>query len=293
MKTIPASGQFTPVQEDPQALIEEARRLRRRRVRRGSFGAAVLAAAAVTTLLLDGGRGGGSGPPAAPKPASQAELRSFLAKAQRGTQGAFVASYVATTVTGKGVHRSKIVAAQDGTSSVYRATPGVFGLGASEAVYVDPISVSGQPGTGGLARGIYTCSTTATSNGCMQMGQLGMGTTNLLLGPYPPQQLFFELQNAVALYQGPHTFPAISRANAYLISKKVNGKTEPCLLFGSTKSPVATFCLGPHDLVAYMNAPSEAHTNGVYASATMQSFSAKVGADEFALPSPPLKAGPP
>ena len=42
-----------------------------------------------------------------------------------------------------------------------------------------------------------------------------------------------------------------------------------------------------------MNAPSEAHTNGVYASATMQSYSAKVGAGEFALPSPPLKAGPP
>ena len=283
----PNAGALTT---DAQAAMDEARRMRRRRLRRGSLAGAallVVAAAVVATWRLDaGGR-----KPTAPKPASLAELHAFVSAAQAGTTGDFVAMYSVTTVNGTGLHRSSIYTAQSGQSWVYRS-PDIWASGkrSLSAVYQDPLSVAGASVQPNLPPGFYICPRSASGGGCGSEGQIGMGTINLLLGAYPPKQLFFELSNAVATY-AVAAGSGFSQAPAYLVTERVGGRNERCVVFRDGGRTLATFCLGPHDLVSYMEAPSAA-TNGTFIAARLVSYSSTVPRSALELPAAPTPFGP-
>jgi hypothetical protein len=119
--------------------------------------------------------------------------------------------------------------------------------------------------------------------------QIGMGTINQLLGPYPPQALVLGLDNASVTYTGVPAPAAIRPEPAFLIVRRRSGWTLRCLEFGPTRHPVGSVCLRPDGLIASYRL-SVAATFSVYETARLRSYLPHVPREAFDLPARPGSA---
>jgi hypothetical protein len=191
-----------------EALIQEARRLQRRRRRRIGLAVLLIAASAVSAAVV-AGFGGGAGPTrrAASRAASAAQIRAFLAEAERGASGTFSLTYAVTARYAGGRVRHLDVAAAQSSPGLfyYRETPSlsvsspagppqsasyeVFASGGSRRAGVGE---HGRQGLISAGAGLFSCARGSVSSPWSCTGPyqgIGMGTTGELLGPYPPQAL--------------------------------------------------------------------------------------------------------
>lgn len=246
----------------------------------------VLAAAAgAGAFAAFGGRGASHPPPPPPATASRATaspgaIRSFLARAQRAAGGTFSLTYrVTIAATGRAPARqAEVTAAQRSLAEwLYRETPSfsAFSSGHSFEVATSRTRMFSCAQASASAR--WSCRGPYTG--------IGMGSTGLLLGPYPPQALIRGLQNAAETYTGaPSNSPgAATRPEpAYLLTRRLAGQTDRCLAFGPVARPVGSVCLAPNGIIAYYDLNPRV-TYSTYQAATLRAYS-RVRARAFALP---------
>jgi len=269
-------------------LIEEAWERRRRRHRRWLAGGTLAAAiAAALGTLLSQGRAAAPPPPpsvsAPPAQATPAQVSAFVAGAQRALNRRFTATYSVTLpkLHGRSVHSTVVAVHRRTGPYVFRETPsfGTVGRAASSETFF----AAGE----GSRRGGYTCTRTAGQWSCMGPYRgIGMGTTWQVWGPYPPQNLFGGLQNAVATYSDAvmtHTH----RAPMYIVNRRLDRQSVRCLEFGRLHSPVGTVCLNRLGMIALYDVPEKLATSSDYRIARLESYSTKVSRSAFKLPAAP------
>lgn len=228
--------------------------------------------------------GGSASHPPPPTAASPGAIRAFLARAQRALGGTFSVTYQ-VSIPARGhapAQQAKVIAAQRSRAEwFYRETPSfsAFSGGHSSEVFT-------------YRTGIFSCARAGASTRWSCQGPyrgIGMGTTWLLLGPYPPQALILGLQNAAETYTGApsHSPSAATRPEpAYLLTRRLAGRTERCLAFGPASHPLGSVCLAQDGVIAYYNL-SPTVTFSTYQTATLRAYSHHVKAGAFALPAKP------
>jgi len=293
-----------------EALIQEARRLQRRRRRRIGLAVLLIAASAAGAAVV-AGSGGGAGPArrAASRAASAAQIRAFLAEAERGASGTFSLTYAVTVrYEGGRVRHLDVAAAQRSPGLFYyRETPSLSvsspagpPQSASYEVFV-AFGGSRQAGLGergpqGLisaGAGLFSCTQESASSPWSCTGPyqgIGMGTTGELLGPYPPQALARGLQNTAEIYTGEPAPPAAQPERAFLFTRQLAGRTLSCLGFGPASRPLGTVCLEPDGIIASYDL-QEAASYIAYTTATLRAYSPLVHNGTFTLPVTPHNGG--
>jgi hypothetical protein len=224
--------------------------------------------------------------------ASQREILAFLAKAQHGTEGAFTATYnVGVQSRHGGVRHISVTAAQDSPNLFfYRQTPplDVVRLGSPAATHSYEV-FNGIRGISGAEPALYSCARPLTTSRWSCNGPytgIGMGETNELLGPYPPQALVRGLDNAAEAFTGLPAPPATQQEPAFLFTRRRSTQPLRCLGFGSIADPAGSVCLMPSGVVASYDLP-QAATSGAYQTATLRAYSPDVPSDAFTLPAKP------
>jgi hypothetical protein len=293
-----------------EALIQEARRLQRRRHRRIGVAVLLIAACAVGAAVV-AGFGGGAGPTrrAASHAASAAQIRAFLAEAERGASGTFSLTYAVTAgYEGGRVRHLDVAAAQSSPRLLYyRETPSLSvsspagpPQSASYEVFFAS-SGSRRPGAGEHGRqgltsagaGLFSCMRGSVSSPWSCTGPyqgIGMGTTGELLGPYPPQALVRGLENTAEIYTGEPAPPAARPERAFLFTRQLAGQTLSCLGFGPASRPLGTVCLQPDGIIASYHLQATA-SSIAYTTATLRAYSPLIRHSTFTLPVTPHNGG--
>jgi len=227
-----------------------------------------------------------------PAPASPAQIRAFLADAERGLGGTFSLTYDVTVGYGRGVARRIVVTATQRSAALftYRTTPSIALTGPDGAqasysyeVYAKP-TVNGKPGDG-----IVSCRRRTPRSHWACQGPytgIGMGGTQQLLGPYPPRALVLGLENAAVTYTGVPAPPAIRRERAFRTTQRVPGAELQCLDFGSTTHPIGSVCLRRDGVIAIFALPQSV-TFAPYLTAKLVAHSSRIPAGAFDLPARP------
>jgi hypothetical protein len=215
---------------------------------------------------------------------------AFLAKARHATAGAFTVTYAVKVAYGHGLVRRIIVTAAQASPNVffYRETPslalagpGGRALNHSFEVFsaTRPLSTAGP--------GRYTCSQALRRSPWSCKGPytgIGMGGTNELVGPYPPQALEQGLENATEAFTGLPAPPATYPKQAFLFTMRRTTPQLRCLAFGSIVKPDGSVCLTPNGTVATYNLPQS-----TYRTATLLAYGTHPPSDTFAVPAKPTK----
>jgi hypothetical protein len=300
-------GHVMSAAREAEALIEEARRLHRRRRRR--FGVAVLLLAAIgagAAAFAGFSANGGAQHPASARFASPAQIRAFLAAAERPVSGRFSVAYSVTVGHGDGSdHHADVAAAQSSPGLFYyRQAPSLSSLGGPRSESYEVFSaLPGIPGPGLAAPGphslastgpgLFSCARTSSSSPWSCTGPyqgIGMGTTGELTGPYPPRALLLGLQNAAEIYTGEPAPPAIHLEPAFLFTRRLAGRALSCLGFGSPSQPLGTVCLEPNGIIGSYDLSTAVSSIG-YQTATLRAYAPTVGNGTFTLPAPPHRSG--
>ncbi|HYA45490.1 MAG TPA: hypothetical protein VED59_07780 [Acidimicrobiales bacterium] len=229
------------------------------------------------------------------RPATDQQVRAFLAEAQARLAGSFTSSYSAV-FGGRGKRVTVYGAQLSQTVTMYREMPpmGSFATPGAKAPVSYEVFEVGPDGRrfAGVGDGSYSCTLGAPGGRWACQGPykgIGMGTTFELTAPYPPPELARGLSNAAYYYLGLGGMGPRASEKAYFFSEGAPGHKVSCLGFGSRQHLVGSACLGPHGLVSYYSLPTTA-TGDTYVSAKMLSFSPKVPLSVFRLPSPPSLA---
>lgn len=230
-----------------------------------------------------------------PRTASRGAVEAFLAEARRGFSGSFTLRYEVTVRYSSRFARRILVNVAQRTAEFfsYRTTPSLdlSAPGGPPASYSYEVLVKPAPGAAPGA-GIYSCRKQFEASPWTCQGpytQIGMGGTNQLLGPYPPQALVLGLDNAVAVYTGDPSVSPIRPEPAFLITRRVSGRRLRCLEFGPAPRPAGSVCLRHDDLIVSYRL-SGAVTSGPYDDATLLSYSPHVANDGTELPAARIRA---
>ena len=249
---------------------------------------AIVVGAALALLL----GGCGATAPRRPEAASASQIRAFVADAKRGFEGRLTLTYDVTIRYGPRATRRIVVNAAQRSADLfsYRTTPSLdlVRQGGPPASYGYAVFVSpGAKTTPGA--GIYSCRKPRPSSRWSCEGPytgIGMGETFQLIGPYPPQALLLGLENAIAVYAGPPSLAPGRHEPAFLVARRASGQALRCLEFGAAGHPVGSVCLRHSGLIASYEL-AESVTSGVYATATLRSYSPRVPNAAVALPAKP------
>ena len=230
-----------------------------------------IAAMVVMTLMVTGGCTT-STPPTSSR-ATPKQISAFVARAEKGVQKEFTATYrtVGTSISNYGDITS-IAAVQSSSHFKYEAISG----GYRYQVFFDPFRSSFT--VPGLYGQIYTCDAPLHEATwlCSQISSGNIG--GILLGGYLPSNALGGLQ---ALVEG-FTFPALSRT-VYLSQKVVAGRKLTCLNFGPELKPRATVCLTSEGIIGYYSSQVQAAAERL-GTALLTSLSFHVSQAELTLP---------
>jgi hypothetical protein len=229
------------------------------------------------------------------RPATDAQVRAFLAQAESGLAGTFATSY-SVDFGGRAKGGVTVYGAQlSHNVTMYRETPPVASLiapGTKAPVSYEVFEVGpGGRRFAGVRGGFYSCTLRARRGRWACQGPytgLGMGSTFELTAPYPPSELVRGLSNAAYYYLGLGGIGARASENAYLFTRRSSGHSWQCLGFGSGQRLDGTACLGWHGLVSYYSLPAAA-TSDTYKWAAISSVSANVPPSVWRLPARPSR----
>lgn len=281
-----------------EVLFPGAKRRQRRR-RLGWLGAIVVIVGASAGIYEVVGTGRPSTGTGRGHLATRAQLRSFIGRAERGTTGAFVASYQVTAWADNANGRlvsTRITAAQLETGVFsYQETPqlswpAVRG-GRTETFWA--WVGAGKHTLANAGPGIYVCSRGSKRGSWSCANDSGdlMGGQSTILDNYPPYGFELNLQNAIYNYTSePRLDPNFPQERAHLTTISWRGQTLTCFEFGSVTRPVAYACLDSHNVVARYSLPRAAGVGDLrYDSATLISYSRSVPRGLLMLPATPTR----
>jgi hypothetical protein len=218
---------------------------------------------------------------------SSGAITSFIARAQRGLNGTFAATYeVNAPFRSRAARLAHVVVARLANSRIfYRQTPALSGDGMGQVKRTPhSFEVFERPNSDYL--GIFSCTQAEVSSPWACVGPytgIGMGGMEALMDPYPPQALELGLENASAAYTGKMaTDPEPTR----LLWRQLDSHRVQCIDFGETARLLGSVCLNQQGLVASYDLPQSV-TYSTYQTAELRNYSAHVNVDTFTLPAKP------